>query len=88
MRLPDQGVRALPFTESGQREYRDDSVRGLIVVVGNRVPEGFEVGEDAEEYVQISRKGASADVPSPSDGGVINPEGPSPVRRSGAMPKR
>src|SRR5436190_23777762 len=36
MRFTDQGIRALPFTATGQREYRDDAVRGLIVVVGKR----------------------------------------------------
>ena len=36
MRFTDQSIRALPFTEDGQKEYRDDLVRGLSVLVGKR----------------------------------------------------
>jgi integrase len=36
MRLTDQGIRGLPFTETGQRHYHDDTVRGLSVCVGRR----------------------------------------------------
>lgn len=36
MKLTDQGIRGLPFTEKGQRFYTDDSVRGLAVCVGTR----------------------------------------------------
>lgn len=36
MRLTDQGIRGLPFTETGQRHYHDDAVRGLSLCVGTR----------------------------------------------------
>src|SRR6266436_2996416 len=36
MRLTDQGIRGLPLTETGQRSYHDDAVRGLAVCVGTR----------------------------------------------------
>jgi integrase len=36
MRLTDQGIRGLPFTETGQRHYQDDAVRCLSVCVGTR----------------------------------------------------
>lgn len=36
MRLTDQGIRGLSFTEKGQRYYHDDAVRGLAVCVGTR----------------------------------------------------
>jgi integrase len=36
MRLTDQRIRGLPFTEKGQRVYIDDAVRGLAVCVGTR----------------------------------------------------
>ncbi|MGC2409556.1 MAG: integrase arm-type DNA-binding domain-containing protein [Methyloceanibacter sp.] len=36
MKLTDQGIKSLPFTETGQREYHDDAVRGLTVRVGIR----------------------------------------------------
>jgi integrase len=36
MRLTDQRIRGLPFTERGQREYPDDAVRRLILRVGKR----------------------------------------------------
>jgi integrase len=36
MRLTDQGIRGLPFTENGQRDYHDDAVPGLSVRVGKR----------------------------------------------------
>jgi hypothetical protein len=34
MRLTDQTVRALPHTETGQKDYADDAVPGLAVRVG------------------------------------------------------
>src|SRR5437870_4466185 len=37
MRLTDQTVRSLPHPETGQRDYPDDTVRGLSVRVGKRV---------------------------------------------------
>jgi integrase len=36
MKLTDRGVRSLPYTGSGQRDYADDAVRGLAVRVGKR----------------------------------------------------
>ena len=36
MRLTDQGIRGLPFTEKGRRSCTDDSVHGLAVCVGTR----------------------------------------------------
>jgi len=36
MHLTDQGIRGLPFSESGQRDYVDDTVRGLALRVGKR----------------------------------------------------
>jgi integrase len=36
MRLTDQGIRGLPFTETGQRYYQDNTVRGLAVCAGTR----------------------------------------------------
>src|SRR5438105_6300246 len=48
MRLTDQGVRGLPFTETGQRSYHDDVVRGLAVCVGTRT----------KTFTLIIRKGA------------------------------
>jgi hypothetical protein len=49
-------------------------------VAGRRVtalylfPEGFEVGEDAEGYMQISRKGEAPAATTPDDGSYINPD--------------
>jgi hypothetical protein len=36
MRLTDQGIRALSFTQRGQREYPDAAVPGLLLRVGRR----------------------------------------------------
>jgi integrase len=36
MRFTDQSVRALPHSEHGQKEYSDDAIPGLAVVVGKR----------------------------------------------------
>jgi hypothetical protein len=36
MRLTDQRIKSLPYTEHGRREYPDDTVRGLIIPVGTR----------------------------------------------------
>ena len=36
MRFTDQSVRALPHSERGQKEYSDDAIPGLAVVVGKR----------------------------------------------------
>src|SRR6266853_1561184 len=34
MRFTDQNVRALPHAERGQKEYSDDALPGLAIVVG------------------------------------------------------
>src|SRR2546428_12887947 len=47
MRLTDQTIRGLPFTDSGQRDYPDDAVRGLAVRVGTRT----------KTFVLVTRKG-------------------------------
>jgi len=36
MRFTDQNVRALPHPERGQKEYSDDAIPGLAIVVGKR----------------------------------------------------
>ncbi|HEX3860773.1 MAG TPA: hypothetical protein VHY35_03700 [Stellaceae bacterium] len=50
------------------------TVAGRRVTALYLVAEGFEVAEDAEGYVQITRKGAALEVPPPSDGNEINPD--------------
>jgi len=47
MRLTDQGIRALSLSDSGQRDYHDDAVRGLALRVGTRT----------KSFVLIVRKG-------------------------------
>ena len=50
MRLTDQTIRRLPFTESGQREYPDDTVRGIARRVGTLT----------KTFVLLSREGRQA----------------------------
>jgi integrase len=49
VRLTDQTIRGLPFTESGQCEYTDNAVRGLALRVGTRT----------KTFVLLSRKGGT-----------------------------